>query len=225
MSHAETESLFRPRRLIQRQYREVGKRLAPWFQKLSTHLKYILVCEPGHERVYDPYEIEGDDLREINFDSNTPIRVVSKGEGRFEIHIYGNQINFNRISLRRLANPMQVRLDRALIDLEDLEKALLEGNAQSWEFSVSGWPSYEDCCGLLFPVNAPIAQVQLETIADSETVVGGNGVVTFRLERRGIQVLVLEIGSDLGPYERWGLLFVYWHGNFPPPLPIPNPGR
>jgi len=222
-----SESIFRPRRIIERQFLEASRRLAPWFRASNTQLKYILVCGSGLNKVYEADVILDDDLKEVTLNPGAPIKVVSIKLNRFEIQKFSKETVFNRINLMRVANPVQAHLDRALNDLEKLEEALSDSSGYAWDLNVRSLPSYNDCCDLFFPKNVPLNLCQLETISESNAVVNGVGVgvVTFSLEKRGIQALVLETQSDLGCSERWGLLFVYWHGNFPPPLPIPNPGR
>lgn len=220
-----TESIFRPRMIIKRQFLEAGSRLAPWFHASNTQLKYILVCGSGVNRVYEADIIVDDDLKEVALNPGAPIKVVSIKLNRFEIQKFSKETVFNRINLMRVANPVQAHLDRALNDLEKLEEALSDSSGYALDLNVRSLPSYNDCCDLFFPKSVPLNLCQLETISESDTVVNGVGTVTVQVDRRGLQALVLETKSDLGRSERWGLLFVYWHGNFTPPLPIPNPER
>lgn len=219
-----SESIFRPRRIIERQFLEASRRLAPWFRASNTQLKYILVCGSGLNKVYEADVILDDDLKEVTLNPGAPIKVVSIKLNRFEIQKFSKETVFNRINLMRVANPVQAHLDRALNDLEKLEEALSDSSGYAWDLNVRSLPSYNDCCDLFFPKNVPLNLCQLETISESDTV-NGVGTVTVQIERRGLQAFVLETKSDLGRFERWGLLFVFWHGNFPPPLPIPNPER
>jgi hypothetical protein len=219
-----SESIFRPRRIIERQFLEASRRLAPWFRASNTQLKYILVCGSGLNKVYEADVIVDDDLKEVTLNPGAPIKVVSIKLNRFEIQKFSKETVFNRINLMRVANPVQAHLDRALNDLEKLEEALSDSSGYAWDLNVRSLPSYNDCCDLFFPKNVPLNLCQLETISESDTV-NGVGTVTVQIERRGLQAFVLETKSDLGRSERWGLLFVFWHGNFPPPLPIPNPER